>query len=135
MKDYRGAFQPDLRLEDLDHDLLARYGRDVMLANHIHDRSALLPVALMFGKDAQTQVACDEWMSTSPIYNHRNRQFLKIEGEDVSVALKGFQVDIGFREIPLSKLREDIDREFLILSQAHYDRYMLMPDLFSGQEQ
>ncbi len=95
MQDYRGPFRPGLKLQDMDHSLLAQYGRDVMLANHIHDRSALLPVALMFGKDAQTQVACDEWMSTSPIYNHRNRQFLKIEGEDVSVALKGFQVDIG----------------------------------------
>ena len=66
-----------------------------MLANHIHDRSALLPVTLKFGMDVQTQIACDEWMSTSPIYNHRNRQFLKIEGDDVSVALKGLQVDIG----------------------------------------
>ena len=95
MKDYRGEFKPDLQLQDLDHALLARYGRDVMLANHIHDRAALLPVALKFGKDAQTQIACDEWMSTSPIYNQRNREFLNIAGDDVSVALKGFQVDIG----------------------------------------
>ncbi|MCX2981327.1 hypothetical protein EYC98_10670 [Halieaceae bacterium IMCC14734] len=95
MKDYTGDFNPDLTLQDLDHDLLAQYGRDIMLANHIHDRSALLPVALKFGIEAQTQIACDEWMSTSPIYNYRNRQFLNIEGDDVSVALKGFQLDIG----------------------------------------
>jgi hypothetical protein len=95
VKDYRGEFDPHLELTDLEHDLLAQYGRDIMLANHIHDRSALAPIALQFGLDAQTQIACDEWMSTSPIYNHRNRQFLKIQGDDVSVALKGFQFDIG----------------------------------------
>ena len=95
MKDYRGEFNPDLRLEDLDHVLLAQYGRDIMLANHIHDRSALAPVAIQFGLPAQTQVACDEWMSTSPIYNERNRRFLNIQGDDVSVALKSLQVDIG----------------------------------------
>ncbi len=95
MKDYRGEFNPDLRLEDLDHVLLAQYGRDIMLANHIHDRSALAPVAIQFGLAAQTQVACDEWMSTSPIYNERNRRFLNIQGDDVSVALKSLQVDIG----------------------------------------
>ena len=95
MKDYSGGFNAHLQLTDLEHNLLARYGRDIMLANHIHDRSALTPVALQFGMGAQTQIACDEWMSTSPIYNHRNRQFLKIKGDDVSVALKGFQFDIG----------------------------------------
>ena len=95
MNNYSGEFNPDLDLTDLDHGLLAQYGRDIMLANHIHDRSALAPVAMQFGLEAQTQIACDEWMSTSPIYNHRNRQFLRIQGDDVSVALKGLQFDIG----------------------------------------
>lgn len=95
MRDYSGDFRPDLQLEDLAHDTLARYARDVMLANHIHDRSGLAPVAIAFGQEAQTQVACDEWMSASPIYNMRNRLFQNIEGNDVGVALKGFQLDIG----------------------------------------
>lgn len=95
MKDYRGPFRPELQLEDLDHKLLATYGRDIMLANHMHDRSGLLPVLLRFGQEAQTQIACDEWMSSSPIYNWRNREYLNIRGDDVSVALKGFQFDIG----------------------------------------
>ena len=95
MKDYSGAFNPSLELTDFDHDVLANYGRDIMLANHIHDRSALSQVAIQFGAQGQTDVACDEWMSSSPIYNHRNRQLLGIEGDDVSVALKGLQFDIG----------------------------------------
>jgi len=47
----------------------------------------------------------------------------------------GFEVDLRYRTMPLTELREVIDTEFLTLSQAHYDRYMLMPDLFSEQEQ
>ena len=46
----------------------------------------------------------------------------------------GFEVDISFRDMPLAKLRELIDHEFFTLSQAHYDRYMLTPDLFMGQQ-
>ncbi len=45
----------------------------------------------------------------------------------------GFEINMAFRELPLARLRELIDREFFILSQAHYDRYMLTPDLFAGQ--
>jgi predicted Fe-S protein YdhL (DUF1289 family) len=46
----------------------------------------------------------------------------------------GFEVDISFRDMPLVKLRELIDHEFFTLSQAHYDRYMLTPDLFMEQQ-
>lgn len=42
----------------------------------------------------------------------------------------GFEVDIRFRDLPLIELREQIDQEFYILSEAHYERYMLTPDLF-----
>lgn len=45
----------------------------------------------------------------------------------------GFEVDLAFRSMSLTQLRELIDQEFFILSQAHYDRYMLTPDLFAGQ--
>ena len=44
----------------------------------------------------------------------------------------GFEVDIAYRDIPLAQLREQIDAEYLILSQAHYDRYIATPDLFKG---
>jgi hypothetical protein len=95
MKDYSSHFNPSLQLADLDHGLLAHYAREVMLANHIHDRSALSVVTLEFGTQAQTDVACDEWMSTSPIYNARLRKLLNAYGDDVGSALKGFQFDIG----------------------------------------
>lgn len=44
----------------------------------------------------------------------------------------GFEVDLRYRSLPLTELRDLIDSEFLLLSQAHYDRYIAMPDLFSG---
>jgi uncharacterized protein len=42
----------------------------------------------------------------------------------------GFSIDISYRDVSLAELRERIDQEFFILSQAHYDRYMLTPDMF-----
>jgi predicted Fe-S protein YdhL (DUF1289 family) len=51
----------------------------------------------------------------------------------VNTAEYGFEVDLAYRAAPLAELREQIDREFYILSEAHYDRYMLTPDLFAGQ--
>ena len=44
----------------------------------------------------------------------------------------GFEVDLPYRQLSLAEVREQIDAEFLVLSQAHYDRYIAMPDLFSG---
>ena len=47
----------------------------------------------------------------------------------------GFEVDIAYREMPLAELAKQIDTEFLILSQAHYDRYIATPDLFASRTQ
>ncbi len=43
----------------------------------------------------------------------------------------GFEVDMAYRDTPLTELREQIDQEFYTLSQAHYDRYMRTADLFT----
>lgn len=44
----------------------------------------------------------------------------------------GFEVDLRFRDTPLAQLKDIIDQEFFILSEAHYQRYMRTPDLFEG---
>ena len=36
----------------------------------------------------------------------------------------GFAVEPGYRTLPLAVLREQIDREFFLLSEAHYQRYI-----------
>ena len=59
---------------------------------------------------------------------------IKAGGSQIAnTAEYGFEVDLAYRATPLAELREQIDREFYILSEAHYDRYMLTPDLFAGQ--
>lgn len=42
----------------------------------------------------------------------------------------GFEVDLRYRQLSLTALREKIDQEFYTLSEAHYERYMMAPDLF-----
>ena len=46
----------------------------------------------------------------------------------------GFELDIEYRDLSLQALWEMIDREFYILSEAHYERYMRTPDLFAGRD-
>jgi len=36
----------------------------------------------------------------------------------------GFRLEPGYRQFPLTALREQIDREFFVLSEAHYQRYI-----------
>ena len=44
----------------------------------------------------------------------------------------GFEVDLRYRDIPLLALRDMIDQEFYILSEAHHQRYIQTPDMFTG---
>ena len=46
----------------------------------------------------------------------------------------GFEVDVPYRDLSLAELREMIDQEFYVLSEAYYERYMLTPDLFAGHD-
>ncbi len=46
----------------------------------------------------------------------------------------GFEVDRAYRDLPLVDLRDQIDAEFFLLSEAHYDRYIAMPDLFGDDD-
>jgi hypothetical protein len=55
-------------------------------------------------------------------------------GQISATADYGFEIDSPFRDLPLSELRDMIDQEFFILSEAYYERYMLTPDLFAGQD-
>ena len=46
----------------------------------------------------------------------------------------GFEVDRQYQDRSLTALREMIDQEFYILSEAHYQRYIQTADLFAGQD-
>lgn len=47
----------------------------------------------------------------------------------------GFEIEPDYRQLSLAELRDMIDKEFYLLSEAHYERYMLTPDLFAGRDQ
>ena len=53
----------------------------------------------------------------------------------------GFAVEPGYRQLSLAALREQIDREFFVLSEAHYQRYIrieverLMPEVVDVLQQ
>ena len=51
-------------------------------------------------------------------------------GQISNTADYGFELDLRYRQTPLVELREMIDQEFYVLSEAHYERYMMSPDLF-----
>ena len=53
-------------------------------------------------------------------------------GQITDPAEFGFSIDLRHRALPIAELRDMIDREFYILSEAHYERYIRTPDLFAG---
>ena len=93
---YAGPFDPDFRLSRLSRAALARLGRETMLFAHLHDRALMPLVGARLGAEAMTDVACDEWMGASPVYNRRLRDRLGIGGDGVSAILKTLQLDVGF---------------------------------------
>lgn len=95
MHDYSGPLREDFQWEHLEKKTMARFAREVMLCNQIHDRGLLPLVAGRWGSDAMTTQAINEWMGSSPIYNSRIRKLHNIQGDGVDVIFKGFQLDIG----------------------------------------
>ncbi|WP_116365894.1 hypothetical protein [Parahaliea mediterranea] len=86
---------PDDHWGSFDKQTLARFGREVMLHNQIHDRALLPLLAMRWGEARVTQQALDEWMGASPVYNARNRALHNMQGDGVDTIMKGFQLDIG----------------------------------------
>ena len=95
MKDYTGPLREDFQWQHLEKKTMARFAREIMLCNQIHDRAMMPLVAGRWGADAVTTQAIDEWMGCSPIYNARIRTLHNIQGDGVDVIMKGFQLDIG----------------------------------------
>ena len=93
--DYAGDFDPDFEWTQLSRQALGRFGREIMLCAMMHDRGLLPQVGRRYGREAMTDVAVDEWMGSSPLYNERNRALLQIAGHDVGAIFKGLQLDIG----------------------------------------
>jgi len=96
LDDYSGPFDEAFHLGKLSRRALGGLGREYMLFAHFLDRGLMPLIGKRFGPAAMTDVACDEWIGSSPVYGPRNRKLLSIGGDGVSAILKAFQLDIGF---------------------------------------
>jgi hypothetical protein len=70
---------------------------EVMLLGMLSNQ-ATLPQTIVAGGslDDLNDVAIDLWMGASPIYTHRMRALMGIEGDDVPAIMKALQLDVGF---------------------------------------
>jgi hypothetical protein len=84
-------------LDALPRDRLLAVAHEYMLLGMLSNQSAL-PQALVAGGtlDDLNQLAIDIWMGASPIYTHRMRALMGIEGDDVPAIMKALQLDVGF---------------------------------------
>ncbi len=132
--DYAGPLDPAFDLGALSRPALARLGREYMLCAMMHDRALLPPIGQRFGPDAMTDVAIDEWMGSSPIYNERNRRLLGIEGDGVSAILKGLQLDIGAPHQFLDFQFELVSEQLGYFWLPYCGAYEYVRDLSRGNE-
>jgi hypothetical protein len=84
-------------LEELARDELLAVAHEYMLLGMLSNQ-ATLPQTLVAGGslDDLNEVAIDLWMGASPVYTHRMRTLMGIEGDDVPAIMKALQLDVGF---------------------------------------
>jgi hypothetical protein len=84
-------------LEDLSRDQLLAIAHEYMLAGMLSNQSTLPQTIVAGGSlDDLNEVAIDLWMGASPVYTHRMRTLMGIEGDDVPAIMKALQLDVGF---------------------------------------
>ena len=84
-------------LDGLPRDRLLAVVHEYMLLGMLSNQ-ATLPQTIVAGGtfDDLNQVAIDLWMGASPVYTHRMRRLMGIEGDDVPAIMKALQLDVGF---------------------------------------
>ncbi len=84
-------------IEALARDRLLALTYEHMLLGMLSNQ-ATLPQTIVAGGsfDDLNEVAIDLWMGASPIYTHRMRHLMGIEGDDVPAIMKALQLDVGF---------------------------------------
>jgi len=82
---------------DLDGRAMLSYALEHMLHGMLLNRALLPQVVVHTGSlDDLNDVAIDLWMGASPVYTHRLRVLMGIEGDDVPAIMKALQLDCGF---------------------------------------
>jgi len=104
-----------VRYDDLEREELLRVAHDSMLFGMVVNRAMLPQVVLHSGSlDALNDVAIDLWMGASPVYTHRMRKLMGIEGDDVAAIMKALQLDVGF-------VHQYMDVVYEVLDDRHAD--------------
>ncbi|MFT4127578.1 MAG: hypothetical protein QM662_15280 [Gordonia sp. (in: high G+C Gram-positive bacteria)] len=80
---------------DLTGAELAALVPELLLSGQLIDRSGMAHLIGAFGREIMTKVAIEEWMAASPVYTHRMRRALGIDGDGVEDMFKCLQLDIG----------------------------------------
>ncbi|NMO02140.1 hypothetical protein HH308_13060 [Gordonia sp. TBRC 11910] len=80
---------------DLSKDQLATIIPELLLSGQLIDRSGMAHLIGAFGREVMAQIAIEEWMAASPVYTHRMRSALGIDGDGVADMFKCLQLDIG----------------------------------------
>ncbi|MBD0861031.1 hypothetical protein IA539_07360 [Gordonia sp. zg691] len=81
--------------EGLSQDQLAVLVPELLLSGQMIDRSGMAHLISAFGRDVMGTIAIEEWMAASPVYTHRVRTALGIDGDGVEDMFKCLQLDIG----------------------------------------
>jgi hypothetical protein len=84
-------------LHDLTRDQLLAVAHEYMLLGMLSNQSTLPQTIVAGGTlDDLNRVAIDLWIGASPVYTHRLRTLMGIEGDDVPAIMKALQLDVGF---------------------------------------
>ncbi|NDZ94403.1 hypothetical protein G3I13_11440 [Streptomyces sp. SID6673] len=81
--------------QGLSQDQLAILVPELLLSGQLIDRSGMAHLISAFGREVMGEVAIEEWMAASPVYTHRMRTALGIDGDGVEDMFKCLQLDIG----------------------------------------
>lgn len=68
---------------------------ELLLSGQLIDRSGMAHLIGAFGRETMGAVAIEEWMAASPVYTHRMRVAMGIDGDGVADMFKCLQLDIG----------------------------------------
>jgi hypothetical protein len=94
--DYRGAFDPAFRLEDLSRAALIRVLREFLVQDHLLVRALMLSVADRADDDVAGQVASAQWIGAGAVAATRLRPALGIAGDGADAIAAVLRVHPAF---------------------------------------
>jgi hypothetical protein len=83
-EDYRGAFEPDFRLEHLSRAALGRVCREFLVQNHLLVRALMIAIAERADDEAACRIAALQWTGAGAVAAGRLRRALHIAGDGIA---------------------------------------------------